>query len=325
MKTPNFPLGDKELKIGMLGFSEGNAHPFSWSAMFNGYDKDEMNKWCAKDYPAIPNYLGKQPAHTLGIPGAKITHICFTGDEDRTMAEGCAKATFIPNVCDRPEEMIGQVDAVICATDKGFEHVERVRPFIEAGIPLFIDKPMTDNEEDLRTLVKWHDEGAKFISSSSMRYTKELEPYIQNRYEIGPLRYILSPMAKYWENYGIHALERIFPLIGQGVEWVENMGTKERGMVHMYHKDGIHVDMPMGRMASPGAVVCGEYSSKIISSSDSYYPFKKQLDEFVKWLRTGEIDYPFEDTIEMAKIIIAGIRSREEGGRRVYLSEISER
>jgi len=217
MKTPNFPLGDKELKIGMLGFSEGNAHPFSWSAMFNGYDKDEMNKWCAKDYPAIPNYLGKQPAHTLGIPGAKITHICFTGDEDRTMAEGCAKATFIPNVCDRPEEMIGQVDAVICATDKGFEHVERVRPFIEAGIPLFIDKPMTDNEEDLRTLVKWHDEGAKFISSSSMRYTKELEPYIQNRYEIGPLRYILSPMAKYWENYGIHALERIFPLIGQAL------------------------------------------------------------------------------------------------------------
>ena len=96
-------------------------------------------------------------------------------------------------------------------------------------------------------------------------------------------------------------------------------------MVHMYHKDGIHVDMPMGRMASPGAVVCGEYASKIIASSDSYYPFKKQLDEFVKWLRTGEIDYPFEDTIEMAKIIIAGIRSREEGGRRVYLSEIHER
>lgn len=325
MNSPNFPLVDKELKIGMLGFSVGNAHPFSWSAMFNGYDKDEMFKWCAKDYPTIPSYLSKQPPHTFGVPGAKITHVCFTGDEDRTTAEGCAKAAFIPNVCDRPEEMIGLVDAVIIATDKGFEHVERARPFIEAGIPLFIDKPMTDNEEDLRTLVKWHDEGAKFISSSSMRYKKELEPYIHNRYEFGPLRYILSPMAKYWENYGIHALEGIFPLIGQGVEWVENVGTKDRAMVHMYHKDGIHVDMPMGSMASPGIVMCGEYSSTVIASTDSYYPFKKQLDEFVKWLRTGEIDYPFEDTIEMAKIIIAGIRSREEGGRRVYLSEIHER
>lgn len=37
----------------------------------------------------------------------KVTHICFTGDEDRTTAEGCAKATFIPNVCDRPEYNYG--------------------------------------------------------------------------------------------------------------------------------------------------------------------------------------------------------------------------
>jgi hypothetical protein len=43
---------------------------------------------------------------------------------------------------------------------------------------------------------------------------------------------------------------------------------------------------------------------------------------FVEFLRTGKTDHPFEDTIEMAKIIIAGIRSREEGGRKVFLSEI---
>ena len=309
----------------ILGMTEGNGHPYSWSAMFNGYDKDEMNKRCAKDYPAIPNYLGKQPAHTLGIPGAKITHICFTGDEDRTMAEGCAKATFIPNVCDKPEEMIGQVDAVICATDKGFEHVERVRPFIEAGIPLFIDKPMTDNEEDLRTLVKWHDEGAKFISSSSMRYTKELEPYIQNRYEVGPLRYILSPMAKYWETYGMHAVEAMFPLLGQGFEWVQNVGTYEKPMVHLYHSCGCDVDIPMGYgFASSGLVMMGQYGARVVSGGDSFYSFKKQLDMFIEYLRTGTPDHPFEDTVEMAKIIIAGIRSREEGGRRVYLSEIRE-
>ena len=68
-----------------------------------------------------------------------------------------------------------------------------------------------------------------------------------------------------------------------------------------------------------------QYGSRVITGSDSYYSFKKQLVEFVKYLRTGIPPYPIEDTIEMAKIIIAGIRSREEGGRRVYLSEISER
>ena len=42
----------------------------------------------------------------------------------------------------------------------------------------------------------------------------------------------------------------------------------------------------------------------------------------MQFLRTGEVDHSFDDTVEMTKIIIAGIRSREEGGRQVPLSEI---
>ena len=48
------------------------------------------------------------------------------------------RAALIPTVYDDPREMIGNVDAVIVATDVGDEHVERCRPFIEAGIPMFI-------------------------------------------------------------------------------------------------------------------------------------------------------------------------------------------
>ena len=44
--------------------------------------------------------------------------------------------------------------------------------------------------------------------------------------------------------------------------------------------------------------------------------------DYVEYLETGVRPYPFEETIELTKIIIAGIRSREEGGRKVLLSEI---
>ena len=27
------------LRVGILGLSEGNGHPYSWSAIFNGFDK----------------------------------------------------------------------------------------------------------------------------------------------------------------------------------------------------------------------------------------------------------------------------------------------
>ena len=325
MSNQKFPFGDQPIRIGMLGMTEGNAHPFSWSAMINGaYDPELMQEYCKTLYPTIPVYLSKQPKETMGIPGVQVTHICFTGYAERKDAEICAKINGIPNVVDTPEEMLGQVAAIICATDQGHEHVERIRPFVEAGLPIFIDKPLTDNEEDLRTIVSWYKNGAHFMSSSSMRYLKELEPYYDNHYELGKLRYICSPMAKYWETYGMHALEAIFPLLGQGFQWVQNVGDHKSAMVHLYHESGCHVDIPMGYgMHTTGIAIMGEGGAVTVSGGDSYYAFKKQLDRFVQFLRTGKADHPFEDTIEMAMIIAAGIRSREEGGRRVYLSELN--
>ncbi len=322
----SFPLGDGPIRLGILGMTEGNAHPFSWSAMINGYDADEMYKWTHALYPTIPVYLNREPKASFGIPGVRVTHVCFTGYEDRAMAENCARASRIGHVVTDPAEMLGQVDAVICATDIGAEHVARCRPFIEAGLPMFIDKPLADNEADLRTLVGWRDAGAHFISSSSLRYNKSLEPFYARRHELGKLRYIVSPMAKYWETYGMHAIEAMFPLLGQGFEWVCNLGTHDAAMVQLHHASGCDVSIPMGYgFTSNGVTILGETGARVISDGDSFYSFKKQLDVFAHWLRTGEEDHPFSDTVEMTKILIAGIRSREEGGRRVYLSEIRER
>lgn len=317
-----WPLGDKELSIGIMGMTEGNGHPYSWSAIFNDYNKEYMDQ-CP--FPGIPAYLNKQPKQTIGIPGARVTHVYC---DRRSDAEDVARCSLIPNVVDRPEDMIGQVDAVICATDIGSEHVLRCRPFIEADIPMFIDKPMVDNEEDLRTFVKWRDEGHHFISSSSMRYVKAMEPFFENHYELGKLMYICQPMCKKWETYGIHALEGIFPLLGEGFISVQNTGTYERNMVHLTHESGcdVHIPLSAGMYGAFGhCLLIGSVESKVISDSDSYYSFKKQLVQFVRYLRTGEEPFPFSETIELMKLLIGGIKSREQGGRKVVLLEIKER
>lgn len=58
------------------------------------------------------------------------------------------------------------------------------------------------------------------------------------------------------------------------------------------------------------------------SFSDTFFAFKSQLEAFADYLRTGRLSVPFEETVEMMKIVIAGIRSREESGRTVMLDEI---
>ena len=41
-----------DLRLGVLGLSEGNGHPYSWSAIFNGYDPQAM---ASCPFPDIPD------------------------------------------------------------------------------------------------------------------------------------------------------------------------------------------------------------------------------------------------------------------------------
>src|SRR5579872_882810 len=46
---------------------------------------------------------------------------------------------------DHPTEMLGHIDAVMIESQQGARHLERARPFLEAGLPTFVDKPFTAN------------------------------------------------------------------------------------------------------------------------------------------------------------------------------------
>jgi len=70
--SPSYDICAKELRLAMLGMIEGNGHPYSWSAIVNGYDPVEMAE-CP--YPSIIAYMGRQPLESIGIPGARVTHI----------------------------------------------------------------------------------------------------------------------------------------------------------------------------------------------------------------------------------------------------------
>ncbi len=316
VKDPN------AIRLAMLGSTPGNGHPYSWSAMFNGYDREAMTKECP--FAGIPVYLNKQPPETLTIPGARVTHICCVGEGGFTAAH-VAKCSLIPNVVDKPTDVIGHVDAVVIATDIGSEHVQRARPFIEAGLPVFIDKPLTDNAADLKTFKDWVAAGKPLMSSSSMRYTKEFLPYRISTRELGELRFVSITTPKSWETYGIHALEAIYPILGPGFISARNTGTIDRNIVHLKHRCGADVIVVASAdmYGSVGCLqLCGTAGKVQLSSGDTFYSFKTQLEAFIGYLRTGVPPYPFSETVELMQLVIAGIRSREQGGREVALAEI---
>jgi predicted dehydrogenase len=309
----------RTIRLAMIGCTSGNGHPYSWSAIFNGYDRELMTKDCP--FAGIPAYLNKEPAETLTIPGAKVTHVCCVGDGGFT-AEHVARCALIPNVVGKPEDVIGQVDAVIVATDIGAEHVARCRPFVEAGLPVFVDKPLVDNEADLHVFQDWVAAGKPIMSSSCMRYAKEFAPYRQGAGDLGALRFVSITTPKTWERYGIHALESIYPILGPGFLSARNTGTTERNVVHLKHRAGVDaVVVATGDMygAFGCLQLCGTAGHAQVAFADTYYAFKAQLAGFIEFLRTGVRPFPFAETVELMQLVIAGIRSREEGGREVEI------
>ncbi len=321
MESQSFTgYGDRDLKIAMLGMVDGNGHPYSWSAIFNGYNRDAM---ASCPFPAIPEYLDKQPPEALGIPGARVTHIWT---DDPADAPRVAEASLIPEVVSNPTDVIGKVDAVIIATDKGWEHVERCRPFVEAGLPVFVDKPLVDNAKDLAVFRKWvEQEGRPILSGSALSYAREFAPYRESTASLGELRYASITTCKSWERYGIHALSAVYPILGPGFLAARNTGTAERNVVHLLHRKGVDISVIAINDMYGGfglLQLCGTRDAVQAQFRDTFYAFKAQLMDFVRFLRSGERPFPWEETVELMRLVIAGILSREAGGELVALSEI---
>jgi len=301
------------IRLGIAGKVSENDHPYSWSAILNGYEPAAMLKYAD---PVISKYLSAKSAADFGIEGVRVTHIWCDNPDD---AQHVAEASKIPNVVERADDMIGQVDAVLIPTDIGHEHVRRAAPFVDAGVPVFIDKPLCDNEHDLNTFADWIADGRAILSCSAFRFATEFESLRAKREELGELRLITMTIAKSWRRYGIHALEGVYPFLEPG-GWLSatNSGRDNAEIVHFQHASGVDVIVCAVYDMFGGFGVMHAYGTRGHATAqfrDSFTAFKRQLSAFVDYLRTGTPPFGFEQTRELISLLIAAEASRRNSGR----------
>ena len=73
---------------------------------------------------------------------------------------------------------------------------------------------------------------------------------------------------------------------------------------------------------SGNLLLCGTRGSDSLTSMDSFYSFRKQLVKFVEYLRTGIRPFPYAETEELMRMVIAGIESRKQGGKEIFLKDV---
>ncbi len=293
-----------KLRIGVIGMSEGNGHPYSWSAIFNGYNPAYM-KDCP--FPVIPDYLGRQkfPEDSLGHLG-EVTHVWC---QDKNLAAHIAASSNIANIVTDMKDMVGNIDALLLARDDADKHYEMALSFLRAGIPIFIDKPLAVKKSEAGKIWAAQQRPQQVFSCTSLRYAKEMLLTGEEKESIGEIKLVEGSVMKKWETYAIHVLEPVvaqLPNRGKLLE-VKSIGGHYQKQVLVQWQNVSGYFKTTGNTPSPLEIKFFGTNGNITKTiTDSFNAFKNSLIAFVDVIHHPEKNIPQEETMELVTILEEG-------------------
>jgi len=308
---------DPETTLGMIGVTEGNGHPYSFSSTVNGYSDEGFAR---SEWDVIHEYLRAKDRAEFGFEGVRVTH-AWTQDEAET--ERLCDAARIPNPVSDRSDLRGAVDAVIIARGDHENHFEMAMDFLERDLPVFVDKPLSLDEDELETLRPYLERG-QLMSCSGMRFARELDEPRTHRAAYGDLRLVRGAVINDWAHYGVHMLDAIFA-VTEGrpvaVEVAETDARHTSAAIGMDDGTQVQVDA-LGDVPMTFAVeVFGTDRTSRHDLRDNFTAFRRTLWRFVESIRSEEPALPPEDTLDVMRVLIAGRIARREN-RRVPIDEL---
>ncbi len=296
------------LKLGVIGLSEGNGHPYSWSTIFNGYNPDEMKK---SAFPNIVSYLKKQKFPEDQITDATISH---AWTQDPAITQNIAESCNISNTPENYTDFIGEVDAILLARDDHENHHEISKPFLNAGLPIFIDKPLATSSQSANDIFDLQTYEGQIFTCSALRFAEELYPSPQELQEIGPITHIMGSTVKSWDKYAIHLIEPVINFLGFNSN-ISEIKTSKIGetvsVIAKWDNDIITEFQAMGHNVKKGPIritYYGENGYVTKEFTDPFSAFKTALMHFVETVRSSTIAIPKTETLKVINIIEEGLK-----------------
>jgi hypothetical protein len=304
------------VRVGMIGVSEGNGHPYSFSSIVNGYDDECLAR---SGWEGIYNYVRIRDKSEFGIGNLRITHV-WTQDESET--KKLSEAALIPYPVKNYDDMLGDIDAVIIARDDYNIHLKIARPFLENNLPVFIDKPLSLDIEELKYFKTFLENG-KLMSCSGLRYAKEVDTVRGNIIDYGESMLVRGTVLLSWEKYGVHMLEGILSLLQARPISVSGIPASHMSvMIRMSDGSNIQVDA-LGNVPKIFRVdVIGNRKISTHEISDNFSMFRRMLWHFAEMVKTGKPPIQPHETLDIMKVLIAGNIARNEE-RDVLLEEFN--
>jgi predicted dehydrogenase len=304
---PPVALPRQPLRIGIIGCD--TSHCVEFTARLN----DEAH-----------------PGHT---PGARVVAAYPTMSPDmpwsRDRAEGFVRElreTHGVHLAGSIPEMLSDCDAVLLCSLDGRAHPAQARPVLEAGKPVFVDKPVAASLSEARELYNLAKQtGTPMFGASAIRwYPGIIEVALA---DVGVVRSAISygpaPLEPSHPDlffYGIHPTEALFTVLGPGCRRVQRVATQHTSVVVGEWDDGkvgtLHV---MHRWPAEYKVI--KFGDDRIAEQSTAGDYTPLVREIVKFFQTGIAPVTPAQTLEIYAFMEAADESKRRGGAPVLLAD----
>lgn len=212
-----------------------------------------------------------------------------------------------------PSEMVGNIDAAMITTRDGKYHAEQAMVFLEAGIPVFIDKPFTIDYAEAKKVVEFaKSKQIAITGGSSLKSCYDIlllkneadkdKKAIKGGFMVAPLSMHNEYSGFYF--YASHLVEMCLKVFGYDPVAVTAKESNDNVTATVEYEDYLVSLL----FANDGKAYFGQVVNKngIYSRNiDISLAYTHECDEFAAMLRTGEMSYSYEQLIKPVSMLNA--------------------
>jgi len=283
-------------RVGILGAE--NSHAMAFGQIFNGIREELKGEF--------------NDIRVIGVGGNYP-------DANREVYEKCG----LEILAAWPEELMGKVDAIMVTARDGKYHADFARPFIEAGLPAFVDKPFTSDPEEALALARLAKEkGVPLVGGSSLKLCADVLKAAEIVEENGdnvlsgdvtaPVS-LVNEYGGFWF-YSAHLVEICLRVFGYDPEWVW-ANKAETGVTAIVHYPKYDVTLHFTEGAYNYSATVNTKGGIVHQPIDITDFSVIEARSFAKTLRCGEMDFSYEQLVLPVFVLKAIEKSYETGDK----------
>lgn len=269
--------------------------------------------------------LGADSSHTetylgllnrAGAPCQGRGRVVKLWGQDEAVAR--AKGGNLTEVVPRPEDAVRDVDVVMVCARWGDEHHRLARVALEAGVPTYVDKPLTNGLEEAGALLALAESrGVPAFSCSPYRFAREVMELADLLPGLGGFRAghcaglaewpALGQRARTIHFYGVHVAEIFHAVFGSGIEAVRVEPAHPGRLATVRYDDGRQVALHL--LADAAEVYHVAYygargwAQRAIDPAGDYYA--RTLDAILRMAEQGKAPIPLAWAVEIVALLDA--------------------